>query len=205
MFSRTGPLESECRTPLGTLIFNRKIEIRRTSGPEACEILSLSKALPIRGPQAKDMHYFRSTCPLLVLSLSSPRPCSVPSVALFRATTKNTVLRRDWRSVRGLFRQNGPGATAGCTFSKSLFFIVLIEISLSVVFCGPPGVFGPLRAPSGGLRGPNRQTKDTTTLRPDFCRVLRLRAVGQWSTRPQITTEICAECLRRDRCGRHTS
>ena len=70
---------------------------------------------------------------------------------------------------------------------------------LYIVFCGPPGAFGPLRAPSGGPRGPHRQTKVTTTLRPVLGGVLRVRAGAQWSTRPQITTGICAECLRRDR------
>ena len=38
-----------------------------------------------------------------------------------------------------LFGQNGPGTREMCTFSKSL--------------CGPPGAFGPLRAPSGGAPG----------------------------------------------------
>ena len=67
------------------------------------------------------------------------------------------------------------------------------------MFCVPLGAPGPLRAPSGGAPGPNDQTKVTATLRPVLGRVLRLRAVAQWSTRLQITTEICAECLRRDR------
>ena len=35
--------------------------VRRTSSPEAYEIPSLSKALPFRGLQAKDMDYLRFT------------------------------------------------------------------------------------------------------------------------------------------------
>ena len=56
------------------------------------------------------------------------------------------------RSV-ALFGQNGPGTREGCTFSKSLFLVVFRKSTLYVVFCGPPGAFGPLRAPSGGAPG----------------------------------------------------
>ena len=61
------------------------------------------------------------------------------------------------------------------------------------------GAPGPLRAASGGARGPNNQTKVTATLRPAVPRVLRLRAGGRWTTRPQNTTDSCAENLCRDR------
>ena len=67
------------------------------------------------------------------------------------------------------------------------------------MFCVPLEAPGPLRALSGGARGPNNQTKDTATLRPAVPRVLRLRAGGRWTTRPQNTTDSCAESLCRDR------
>ena len=52
-----------------------------------------------------------------------------------------------------LFGQNWPGTREGCTFSKSLFLVVFCKSTLYIVFCGPPGAFGPLRAPSGGAPG----------------------------------------------------
>ena len=61
------------------------------------------------------------------------------------------------------------------------------------------GGFWPSPGTLWGSPGPHRQTKVTTTLRPVLGRVLRVRAGAQWSTRPQITMGICAECLRRDR------
>ena len=48
-----------------------------------------------------------------------------------------------------LFGQNGPGTREWCTFSKNLFLVVFLKSQLSVVFCGPPGAFGPLRARFG--------------------------------------------------------
>ena len=99
-----------------------------------------------------------------------------------------------------LFGQNGPGTRERCTFTKSLFLVVFRESTLYVVFCVPFGAPGPLRAPSGGPRGPNNQTKVTATLRPDLGRVWRLRAGSRGSPRPRITTYRCAESLRRDRC-----
>ena len=52
-----------------------------------------------------------------------------------------------------LFGQNGPGTREWCTFSKRVFLVVFKKSTLYVVFCGPPGAFGPLRAPSGGAPG----------------------------------------------------
>ena len=104
----------------------------------------------------------------------------------------------DVRSV-ALFGQNGPGTREGCTFSKSLFLVAFRKSQLSVVFRVPLGAPGPLRAPSGGPRGPNNQTKVTATLRPAVRRVWRLRADSRGSPRPRNTTYRCAESLRRDR------
>ena len=56
------------------------------------------------------------------------------------------------RSV-AFFGQNGPGTREGCTFSKSLFLVVVRESKLSVVFRVPLGAPGPLRAPSGEAPG----------------------------------------------------
>ena len=100
-----------------------------------------------------------------------------------------------------LVGQNGPGTREGCILSKSCFSVNFQESTLSVVFCVPLGAPGPLRASSGGPRGPNNQTKDTASLRPAVRRVLRLRAGGQGSTRPRNTTDSCAESVRRDKCG----
>ena len=100
-----------------------------------------------------------------------------------------------------LLGQNGPGTREGCILSKSLFSVNFQESTLSFVFCVPLGAPGPLRASSGGPRGPNNQTKDTASLRPAVRRVLRLRAGGQGSTRPRNTTDSCAESVRRDKCG----
>ena len=88
------------------------------------------------------MHYFRSTFALLVLSLSSPCHFSVPSLALFRATTKTQFSVVIGVRSEAFFRQNGPGTAAGCTFPQNLIF---------VVFHKTPGT---LRAPSGGAPGP---------------------------------------------------
>ena len=101
----------------------------------------------------------------------------------------------------GLFGPNGPGTREGCTFSKSWFLLFLGKSTLSVVFCVPLRAPGPLRASSGGPRGPNNQTKDTASLTPAVRRVLWLRPGGQGSTRPRNTTDSCAESVRRDRCG----
>ncbi len=70
---------------------------------------------------------------------------------------------------------------------------------MSAVFRVPLGAPGLLRALSGGPRGPNNQTKVTATVRPAAPGVLRLRAGGQWNTRPRNTTDRRAEGLRRDR------
>ena len=67
------------------------------------------------------------------------------------------------------------------------------------MFCVPFGAPGPLRAPSGGPRGPNNQTKVTATLRPAVRRVWRLRAGSRGSPRPRNTAYRCAESFRRDR------
>ena len=63
------------------------------------------------------------------------------------------------RSV-ALLGPNGSGTREGCTFSKSLFFVVFRESTLYVVFCVPLGAPGPLRAPSGGGPGAQRPDQD---------------------------------------------
>ena len=121
--------------------------------------------------------------------------------AVFKATTKNTDVRRDWRSVWGPFWPKWAWHSRGVHILKKLVF--------SMFFKNPrrPWCFAVLRGllalsghPLGGFRGPNNQTKDTATLRPAVPRVLRLRAGGQGNTRPRNTTDRRAESLRRDRC-----
>ena len=100
-----------------------------------------------------------------------------------------------------LVGQSGPGTREGCILSKSWFSVNFQDSTLYVVFCVPLGASVPLRAFSGGPRGPNNQTKDTASLRPAVRRVLRLWAGGQGNTRPRNTAHSCAESVRRDRCG----
>ena len=100
------------------------------------------------------MHYFRSTFALLVLSLSSPCPFSVPSLALFRATTKTQFSVVIGVRPGAFFRQNGPGTAAEYTFSQNLIFVVFYKNMPYFVFRGPGGTPGTLRAPSGGAPGP---------------------------------------------------
>ena len=57
-----------------------------------------------------------------------------------------------------LLGQNGPGIREWCTFSESLFLVVLRKSTLYVVFCVPLGAPGPLRAPSA--RAPGAQQPD---------------------------------------------
>ena len=120
--------------------------------------------------------------------------------ATFKATTKNTAVRRDWRSVGDPFWPKWAWHSRGVHIFKKLVFSSFLKIPrYTSCFAVLRGLLALSGHPLGELRGPNRQTKVTTTLRPVLGRVLRLRAGAQWSTRPQITTEICAECLRRDR------
>ena len=87
------------------------------------------------------MHYFRSTFALLVLSLSFVLS-SVPSRALFRATTKTQFSVVIGVRSEAFFRQNGPGTAAEYTFSQNLIFVVFYKNMLYVVFRGPGGTPG---------------------------------------------------------------
>ena len=129
----------------------------------------------------------------------TPPPCGAPAGRFLRPRRKTQLSVVIGVRSGALCGQNRPGDRDGCTFSKSLFLVVFRKSTLCVVFCVPLGVPGPLRAPSGGAPGPNDQTKVTATLRPVLGRVLRLRAGGQSSTRPQNTRDRRAESLRRDR------
>ena len=119
--------------------------------------------------------------------------------ATFKATTKNTAVRRDWRSVWGPFWPKWAWHSRGVHIFKRFVFssfsrihaILRVLRSLGGSWASPGTLWG---AP-----GPNDQTKVTATLRPVLARVLRLRAGGQWRTRPRNTTDRRAESLRRDR------
>ena len=72
---------------------------------------------------------------------------------LLRPRRKNTAFRRDWRSVGDPFRLKWAWHSRGVHIFKKRVLSSFLKIQLSVVFCGPPGAFGPLRAPSGGAPG----------------------------------------------------
>ena len=121
--------------------------------------------------------------------------------AAFKATTKNTAVRRDWRSVWGPFWPKWAWHSRGVHIFKKLVFYSFTEQSRCPSCSAFPwGLLGLSGHPLGGFRGPNNQTKDTATLRPAVPRVLRLRTGGQGSTRRRNTTDRRAESLRRDRC-----
>ncbi len=85
------------------------------------------------------------------------RPLGLPR-ATFKATTQNTVFCRDWRSVCGPFWPKWAWHSRGVHILKKPVFTGFRKSTLSVVFRVPLGAPGPLRAPSGGPRGPNDQT-----------------------------------------------
>ena len=94
----------------------------------------------------------------------------------------------------------GLALERGGHFQKACFYRFTEKSRCPSCSAFPWGLLGLSGHPLGRFRGPNNQTKDTSTLRPAVHRVLRLRTGCQGSTRRRNTTDRRAESLRRDRC-----